>query len=160
MNSWSSMWNRSYCFCWREMKVTILATLSKQSRKKVSFHSISEIGTSYITLSYILMGSVDHPFVCDSCPWVCFSRSCPCPLLLLLRKKNVLAWGNLCRGQGGKRDEKGGKKFNFFHDPDSSPPVVSSLCVLCERGQQSDQPSGNRRVGIIRSRKTDKLRMN
>ena len=45
----------------RSCQVTILEMLSKQSRKKDSFHSISEAGTSPITLACILMDSVEDP---------------------------------------------------------------------------------------------------
>jgi hypothetical protein len=41
--------------------VTTLSTLSKQSRKKGSFHSISEAGASHMRLTCILMDSFDHP---------------------------------------------------------------------------------------------------
>jgi hypothetical protein len=43
------------------MTVTILQTLSKQSRQKGSFHSISETGTSPITLTCTLMDLVEDP---------------------------------------------------------------------------------------------------
>jgi hypothetical protein len=40
----------------------VLVVLSKKSRKKDSFHTISEASTTVITLSYILMDSVEDPF--------------------------------------------------------------------------------------------------
>jgi hypothetical protein len=45
MSSWAIVCNRENDFCLRAIQVTILETLSKQSRKKDSFHSISEAGT-------------------------------------------------------------------------------------------------------------------
>ncbi len=61
MSSWSIVWNRANGFFLWAIQVTILETLSKQSRKKDSFHSISEAGTSPITLTCILMDSVEDP---------------------------------------------------------------------------------------------------
>ena len=43
MSSWVIIWNRTNDFCLWETQVTILTELSKQSRKKGSFHSISEV---------------------------------------------------------------------------------------------------------------------
>ncbi len=45
----------------RETQMTTLSTLSKQSRKKDSFHSISEVGPSPMRLACILMDSFEHP---------------------------------------------------------------------------------------------------
>ncbi len=61
MKSWAIVWCRANGFPFRETQVKTLSTLSKQSRKKGSFHSISEAGASPMRLACILMDSFDHP---------------------------------------------------------------------------------------------------
>ncbi len=53
--------NRLVSSEWMETQVTTLSTLSKQSRKKGSFHSISEVGASPMRLVCILMDSFEYP---------------------------------------------------------------------------------------------------
>ena len=58
MSCWTITWNRPNDFCLRAIQVTILVTLSKQSRKK---GSISEAVASPMTLTCIRMDSVEDP---------------------------------------------------------------------------------------------------
>ena len=78
MSSWSIIWNRVNGFCFRTIQVTILETLSKQSRKRISFHTISEAATSPITLDCILMDSGEDPtfFKKSSIPCVTHTKHC------------------------------------------------------------------------------------
>ncbi len=105
MTVWVIIWNRVNDFYFRVIQVTILETLSKQSRKKNSFHNISEAATSPITLAFILMDSTEdptffkkpsipenrttgkfltHPATYDSPPWEYFSKDRWWPWLILL----------------------------------------------------------------------------
>jgi hypothetical protein len=54
-------WNRVNGFCFREIQFTILTTLSKQSQKNDSFHSISEPVAVPIKFDCILIDSTDVP---------------------------------------------------------------------------------------------------
>ena len=61
--SWTIIWNRGNGFCLREIQVTCFPALSKQSRKKGSFHSICEADETleiykYTPLEVILICSI------------------------------------------------------------------------------------------------------
>ncbi len=78
MSCYVIIWNRAKSFCLWETQVTILAVSSKQSRKKGSFHSISEAVTSPMTLTCILIDSTEDPTFFNklSIPWVGHTKHC------------------------------------------------------------------------------------
>ena len=78
MNCLAIIWCRSNGFCLREIQVTTLATLSKQSRKKGSFHYISAAGASPIRLACNLMDLAEDPtfFKKTSIPCAIHTKHC------------------------------------------------------------------------------------